>query len=79
MKPKPAEFQPDPPELPQVIVGACGCVLPTNSLPVGFRFAVTATGDKRIAVYACREHTRISAGMSTTVDKPKPKRAVKSK
>jgi hypothetical protein len=69
-----AEIQPDAPELPQVIVGACGCVLPTNSLPVGFRFVATATGDKRIAVYACREHTRISA-LTSPAPKAKPRRA----
>jgi hypothetical protein len=52
------EIQPDPPELPQVIVGACGCVLRADSLPVGYRFVATGTRDKRVMVYACPEHTR---------------------
>jgi hypothetical protein len=43
-------------ELPQVIVGTCGCVLPADTLPVGFRFVATATGDKRVLVYCCPEH-----------------------
>jgi hypothetical protein len=43
-------------ELLQVIIGACGCVLPADTLPVGFRFVATATGDKRVLVYCCPEH-----------------------
>jgi hypothetical protein len=42
----------DPTELPQVIVGTCGCLLPTDSKPVGYVFKATAVGDQRVAVYA---------------------------
>jgi hypothetical protein len=79
------ETQLDPPELPQVIVGACGCVLRADSLPVGFRFVATGTGDKRVMVFACAEHTHLSAlpignGPAPVVKaKAKPKRAAKSK
>jgi hypothetical protein len=59
-------------ELSQVIVGACGCVLPADTLPAGFRFVATATGDKRVLVYACAEHTRLTAPITK---QPKPKRA----
>jgi hypothetical protein len=51
----------DPEELPQVIVGTCGCLLPTDSKPAGYRFAATPTGDKRVAVYCCAEHNRLGA------------------
>src|SRR5450759_3504867 len=53
-----AEIQPNAAELPQVIVGACGCVLPADALPAGFRFVATPTGDKRVAVYCCDEHNK---------------------
>jgi hypothetical protein len=48
-------------DLPQVIVGACGCILPATALPVGFRFVATSTGDKRQLVYGCPEHTHTGA------------------
>jgi hypothetical protein len=54
-------IEPEATELPQVIVGACGCVLRADSLPAGFRFVATPTGDKRVSVYACSEHTRLGA------------------
>lgn len=54
------------PELPQVIVGTCGCLLPTDSKPVGFRFVATPTGDKRVALYVCREHDKTKAPLEPT-------------
>jgi hypothetical protein len=48
----------DPDQLHEVRIGSCGCVLPTDALPVGFRFVTTITGDKRVLVYACPEHDR---------------------
>jgi hypothetical protein len=47
-------------DMPEVRVGACGCVLRADALPIGFRFVATPTGDKRVAVYACAEHTRLT-------------------
>jgi hypothetical protein len=65
------------PDLPQVIVGACGCVLRADSLPVGFRFVSTPTGDKRQGVYACPAHSHLTPLTSSppVVKAPKPKRA----
>ncbi len=78
-KTKPAETQPDPPELPLVRVAHCGCILPADIPPVGYRFAKTASGDARVMVFACSEHTKLaSALVSPTlpiVKAPKPKRA----
>jgi hypothetical protein len=73
----------DPPDLPLVIVGACGCVLRADSVPVGVRFVLTSTGDKRVLVYCCPEHTRLNAVVESDLPppltkKPKPKRAAKS-
>ncbi len=53
-------------EMPRVRIGVCGCVLPAETEPVGFRFVATPTGDARVLVYACDEHNRTKA--------PAPKR-----
>jgi len=45
-------------ELPLVRVGSCGCVLPADAAPIGYRFVPTTTGDKRLLVYCCAEHDR---------------------
>jgi hypothetical protein len=64
----------DDSELPQVIVGTCGCLLPTDSKPAGYVFRMTPTGDKRVAVYACAEHTRLGPlnGSGTPAPLPAP-------
>lgn len=64
-------------ELPQVIVGTCGCLLPTDSKPAGFRFVLTPTGDKRVAVYCCAEHNRLGAPSPSA--EPVPVKALKNK
>jgi hypothetical protein len=83
-KAKPAEIQPDPPDLPEVRLAHCGCVLSADAAPVGYRFKASAFGDVRVPVFACREHTKLaSALVSPTLPivkapKAKPKRAAKS-
>lgn len=67
----------DTEELPQVIVGTCGCLLPTDTKPAGYRFVATPTGDKRVACYACAEHTRLSA--LTAPEPPAPLKVPKNK
>jgi hypothetical protein len=58
----------DTTELPQVRVGSCGCALPLDSVPVGFRFVLTPTGDRRVAVYVCREHDRTASAPGRPVE-----------
>jgi hypothetical protein len=81
MKTKLAEIQPGSPELPMVRIADCRCILPADIPPVGYRFRATEFGDVRVSVFACAEHTHLSA-VSTNVDiplkKPKPKRAATS-
>jgi hypothetical protein len=82
MKTKLAEIQPGAPDLPEVRLGHCGCVLSADASPVGYRFKASAFGDVRVPVYACREHTRLSAvptNVGIPIKKAKPKRAAKSK
>ncbi len=62
----------DPNELPQVIVGTCGCLLPTDTKPAAYKFVATPTGDKRVAVYACTEHTRLGAQSGPRQAAPPP-------
>lgn len=38
----------DPTELPQVIVGTCGCLLPTDTKPAGYVFKVSQVPNKRL-------------------------------
>lgn len=59
-------------ELQQVIVGTCGCLLPTDTKPAGFRFVQTPIGDKRVAVYACAEHTRLGPHSGSEQPAPLP-------
>jgi hypothetical protein len=61
MKTKLAEIQPGAPDLPEVRLGHCGCVLSADASPVGYRFKASAFGDVRVPVYACREHSHLSA------------------
>jgi hypothetical protein len=50
----PADY--DRPPMPAVRVADCGCVLDADTPPVGYRFATTSFGDKRLAVYSCKPH-----------------------
>jgi hypothetical protein len=66
------------PDLPQVRIADCRCILSVDIPPVGYRFKATEFGDVRVSVYGCREHTHLSALTSPT-PVVKAKRAGKSK
>ncbi len=79
--PPPTQAQPGAPDLPEVRLAHCGCILSANAPPVGYRFKATEFGDVRVSVFACREHTKLSSALESDdlpLKKPKPKRAAKS-
>ena len=45
-------------ELPQVRIADCGCIIPADAKPIGYRFKATQLGDVRVLVYCCPEHDR---------------------
>ena len=63
----------DPSELPQVRIADCGCILPAEAKPVGYRWRLTPTGDARVLVYACsaHDHTHTTAPEPTIPKRPR--------